>query len=63
MFVAPVSPVSIEAGSSIAIEWTLKPDSMSVPNGLTLSFASSAGVSIGGRRLRLSVSKTPPRSM
>src|SRR5438132_969699 len=42
------SDVSMDAGSSIAMVFTLKPESVSVPNGFTLSLASSAGVPTGG---------------
>ena len=56
-------PVTLAIGTSIAIELTLKPDSVSTPNGFTASFASSAAVSTGGVRRRFSVSNVPPRSM
>ena len=50
-------------GTSMAIVWMLNPLNRFTPNGLAPSLASSASLSTGGKRRRLAVSKTAPRSM
>src|SRR6185369_810405 len=59
-----VNPFGIDMIGSLNVQ-TIAPEVpiMSMPNGLTSSLASSAGVRSGGLRRKLSVSNVAPRSM